>query len=63
MTDEIIAAFIYAKSVMAMATIQGMIAENQSRVMNCERVAYHESSFLQVRDELEEVLRSFNMPK
>jgi len=61
MTDEQVAAWINAKSVMAHAVIQGMIAENQRRESEGCAQAYDANSFFEVRDELEKKLLEFNM--
>jgi hypothetical protein len=61
MTDEQLAAFINAQSVIALATIQAMVAENQRREAEGNAQAYDSSSFFAVRDEIEDVLRKLNM--
>lgn len=48
MTDEQKAAFINAQSACAMATIQGMTAENMQRAAVGSSMAYDEAAFLAV---------------
>ena len=52
MKDELKAALIYAASVQAIATIEGMKAENQHRIICDNQISYGDEAFADVANKL-----------